>query len=151
MPSQPLAAGATFSTLSNNINGVTQLSFQVTSLNVNIGPQNTGFSLLVEFIGTSGWSDPFGTYTNTAITNDYIACKCIAGASPLTVSVSSPLVDASCIRRLPTGSFNNYAILVNFNAQKTQDLICFFPQFRITSSMSFSAEFKLIYGDSYPP
>jgi hypothetical protein len=33
----------------------------------------------------------------------------------------------------------------------TQDLICFFPEFTVTSGMIFNVEFKLVYGDTYPP
>jgi len=37
------------------------------------------------------------------------------------------LVDVSCKKRLPAGSFNNYAILISANALKNEDIICFFP------------------------
>lgn len=105
-------------------------------------------------MSTSGWTagnEPFATYTNTAVSNDFIACKCIAGTSPLTVSASSAIVDTVCVRRIPSGSFTNYAILIQANAAKTQDLICYFPEFKIATSMSFNVEFKLVYGDAYPP
>jgi len=102
LASQALAASATISTISTNRAGVTELSFLLTSLNTNVGPINSGYWVLAEFIGsTSGWTttaEPF-QYTNTAVPNDNIACKCVAGASPISVSASSPFVDSNCIRR----------------------------------------------------
>ncbi len=118
-----------------------------------LGPLNNNYYLLAEFLGSSGWTttnDPFASYTNTNIESDYLACKCIAGASPLTVSASSPIVDTVCKRRLPSGSFTNYAILIGANAAINQDLICFFPEFTIATGMSFNVEFKLVFEDTYP-
>lgn len=157
MPALPLASSATFSALSNNVGGTTELSFTLSSSNIAFGPQTNGYLLLVEFLISTGsaWSgsnDPFASYTNTAILSDSIACKCIAGASPLSVSAASPIVDATCTRRLPNGTYSNYAILISsVNVQQTQDLICFFPEFKIPSSTTFTAEFKLVYGDVNPP
>lgn len=157
MPALPLATSTTFTTLSNNVGGATELSFTLRNSNIAFGPQTTGYLLLVEFLISAGsaWSgsnDPFATYTNTAILSDSVACKCISGATPLSVSAASSIVDATCIRRLPNGTFSNYAILISsVNVQQNQDLICFFPEFSIPSSTTFTAEFKLIYGDVYPP
>lgn len=140
--------------MTTNRGGITELSFTLSGLKSALGPSNTGYWVLAEFIGSTGWtggSDPFASYTNTAISNDYIACKCVSGSSPLSTSTSSPFVDSTCIRRQPQGTFTNYAILVNANAQLAQDLICFFPEFAISSGMSFSVEFKLVYNDNYPP
>lgn len=155
MPALPLASSATLSTLSNNVNGVTELSITITSASISFGPQNNGYWLLAEFLGSSGWTasnDPFASYTNTALLADNIACKCISGASPLTVSLASAIVDATCVRRLPNSTFfTNYAILINANVQQNQDLRCFFPEFRVAASSSVQVEFKLIDGDVYPP
>jgi len=99
LASQSLASSATISTLSTNRAGVTELSLQLSSLTTAIGPQNTGYWLVAEFIGSTGWtttSDPFASYTNTDLTNHYLACKCIAGSSPLSVSASSPFIDSIC-------------------------------------------------------
>lgn len=110
---------------------------------------------MAEFIGSSSWtgsSDPFASYTNTAMQTDDIDCKCIAGANPLSISASSPIVDTVCKRRLPSGSFSNFAIVIGASALSTQDLICFFPEFKIATGMSFSVEMKLIFDDNtYPP
>jgi hypothetical protein len=156
MPALALASSATLATLSNNVGtgGTTELSFTLSNANIAFGPQTNGYSLLAEFLATSGWTgsnDPFASYTNTLILADSIACKCIAGATPLTVSAASSIVDTSCTRRLPNSTFNNYAILISANVQLTQDLICFFPEFKLPSSTSFNVEFKLVYGDAYPP
>jgi hypothetical protein len=43
---QTLASSATLSTLSTNVAGTTELSFQITSSNIDFGPQNTGYVLL---------------------------------------------------------------------------------------------------------
>jgi hypothetical protein len=52
---------------------------------------------------------------------------------------------------LPNGvAFSNYAILIDTPAIKNNDLICYFPEFYISTGMSFSVQFKTIYGDSYP-
>lgn len=100
----------------------------------------------------SGSSDPFSSYTNTGILSDSLACKCIVGANPLSVSAASPIVDATCTRRLPNSTYSNYAILISsVNVQQTQDVICFFPEFKIPTSTTFTAEFKLVYGDVHPP
>jgi hypothetical protein len=126
--------------LSTNRGAVTELSFTLTSVQTKFGPQNNNYYLLAEFIGTSGWtgtSDPFSSYTNTNIQTDFITCKCLAGSSPLTTSVSSPYVDSICKRRLPGGSFTNYAILIDISAARTQDVTCFFPEFTIATSMTF--------------
>jgi hypothetical protein len=61
----------------------------------------------------------------------------VTGTSPLTTSVTSPYVDTTCRRRLPSGSFNNYAILIGVDADQNQDLICFFPEFTISTNMNF--------------
>lgn len=109
--------------------------------------------MLAEFLGTSGWTgtgNPFASYTNPNIQSDELACKCISGSSPLTVSASSSIIDTVCKRRVPTGSFTNFAIVVQASASANQDLICFFPEFTISSGMSFNVEFKLVYEDNYP-
>lgn len=129
-PAQSLAASATISTLTNNVGGVTEFSFQISNAAIDYGPQNTGYTLLAEFLTTSGWTgsnDPFASYTNTALLNDNLTCMCVIGATPLTVSAASPFVTTSCTRRMPNGTINNYAILIQANVLKTQDLICFFP------------------------
>ena len=151
---QTLAASATISTVSNSRGGPTELQFSLSSLTTDLGPQNNNYLLLAEFLGSSGWTgsnDPFASYTNTALQSDYVDCKCIAGTSPLTISASSPIVDTVCKRRLPSGSFTNYAILIEASASANQDLICYIPEFTIASGMSFNVEFKLIFGDTYPP
>ena len=75
LPAQDLGTSATISTISNNRGGVTELSFEVTSLALDIGSGTggTGFFLLLEFFSSSGWtggSDPFATYTNTALDDE---------------------------------------------------------------------------------
>ena len=150
---QALASSASITTLSNNRGAITQFSFTLTSLQTKLGPLNNNYYLLAEFISTSGWTgsnQPFATYTNTNVQTDFVACKCIAGSSPLTTSASSPYVDTICKRRLPTASFGNYAILIGVSAAKNQDLMCFFPEFMITTSTVFRVQFKLIHGDTYP-
>jgi hypothetical protein len=154
MPALALASSATLSTLSTNVGGTTEFSFKLTSSNINFGPQTNGYWLLAEFMTTSGWTgnnEPFATYANPSILDDSLACKCISGASPLSVSAASAIVDTTCTRRVPNGTFTNYAILINTNVQLTQDLICYFPEFKVPSSTSFSVEFKLVYGDAFPP
>lgn len=149
---QALADSATLSTLTNSRGAATELSFSLSNLKTDLGPLNNNYYLLAEFIGSAGWTsgnDPF-TYTNQGINNDYLACKCIAGTSPLTISTSSPIIDTTCKRRLPSGTFTNYAILIGASASATQDLICFLPEFTISAGMSFSVQFKLIYEDNYP-
>jgi hypothetical protein len=149
---QDLASSASISTLTNNRGASTEMSFTLTSLKTSLGPLNNNYYLLAEFIGSAGWtsgSDPFA-YTNPGIQNDFIACKCIAGTSPLTVSISSPVADTTCKRRLPSGSFTNYAILIGASASTNQDLTCFLPEFGIAADMSFRVEFKLVYEDNYP-
>jgi hypothetical protein len=73
----------------------------------------------------------------------------------LSSSTTSPYVDAKCYRRLPntvvgSGTFPNYAITIDHAASKNNDIKCYFPEFFLTSGMSFSVKFKRIYGDSYP-
>ncbi len=131
---------------------------EVKSLNVNIGSANNNYLLLAEFIGTSAWtsaSDPFRSYTNTAKNKELIECKCISGVGPLSSSTTSPYVDAKCYRRLPgitvgSGTFNNFAIVIDHPARKTHDIKCYFPEFYVSTGMSLNVKFKRIYGDSYP-
>lgn len=70
----------------------------------------------------------------------------------ISITTTSPYVDATCRRRLPVSTgFNAYAILIDFNANAAEDVKCYFPEFTITSGMSFNVELKLVYGNSYPP
>ena len=47
LPTQSLASAATFSTISNNRGGVTELSLEIEDLTMNIGSGNNNFYLLV--------------------------------------------------------------------------------------------------------
>jgi hypothetical protein len=131
---------------------------EVKGLTTDLGSSNTNYILLAEFIGATGWtgsSDPFRSYTNTLKTKERIECKCLSGPGPLSSSTTSPYVDAKCYRRLPntvvgSGTFPNYAITIDHAASKNNDIKCYFPEFFLTSGMSFSVKFKRIYGDSYP-
>ena len=90
-------------------------------------------------MSSSGWTggnDPFATYTNTALDDELIECKCLSGIGPLSISTTSPYIDAKCRRRLPAGSFTAFAILIDHNANANEDIRCFFPEFKIASSMS---------------
>ena len=70
----------------------------------------------------------------------------------ISISTTSPYTNAVCTRRLPvSGGFNAYAILVDFDANAGQDVKCYFPEFKIYSNLVVQAEFKLVYGDSFPP
>lgn len=127
---QPLADSATISTLTTTRGAPTEFSFTLRSLKTRLGPQNNNYYLLAEFIGTSSWTgagNPFASYTNPGIDSDELACKCISGSNPLTVSASSSIIDTVCKRRVPTGTFTNFAIIVQASATANQDLICFFP------------------------
>lgn len=101
---------------------------------MDVGSVNTNYLLLAEFIGTSTWTganDPFKSYTNTLKSKERIECKCLSGIGPLSSSTTSPFVDAKCWRRLPgsigIGTFNNYAILIDHPALKSNDIKCYFP------------------------
>lgn len=158
LPTQSLASTAIVTTLTDTREAVTELIMEVKSLALSIGSANTNYMLLAEFIGTSGWTgsnDPFKSYTNTAKNKERIECKCLSGTGPLSSSTTSPYVDAKCWRRLPgitagSGTFNNYAILIDHGAAKNNDIKCYFPEFYVTSDMSLNVKFKAIYGDSYP-
>ena len=73
IPTQNLADTVTLSTISNNRGGVTELSFEINNLKRATGSGNNNFFILAEFINSNGWtggSDPFATYTNTAIDDE---------------------------------------------------------------------------------
>ncbi len=103
---------------------------EVKGLNMDIGSANTNYLLLLEFLTTSGWTsanDPFKSYTNTVNNDEPIDCKCLSGVGPLSSSTTSPLVNAKCRRRLPTATFNNFAILIDSQASLNNDIRCYFP------------------------
>lgn len=58
----------------------------------------------------------------------------------LSVTTTTSYVDATCIRRLPvSGGFNAYAILIDVNANPSESVRCYFPEFKIFSGMTVSA------------
>ena len=155
LPNQALGSSASVSTITENRGGVTELALEVTELAKDIGVDNQNFLLLAEFQSSGSWtgsSDPFSEYTNTALQDDEIECKCISAIGPLSISTTSPYSNKPCRRRLPTGTapFNLFSILISHNANEGEDIKCFFPEFKISSGMTLQVKFKLIYGDSYP-
>lgn len=155
LPTQSLSSTFAISTISNNRDGVTEFMMDIGTLAVGVGSSTTNYLLLAEIIGGTSWTstnDPFSSYVNTAITEEYIECKCLSAIGTISITTTSPYVDASCQRRLPvSGGFNAYAILIDFNANAGESVRCYFPEFKIFSGMVFSVELKTVYGNSYPP
>jgi hypothetical protein len=56
-------------------------------------------------------------------------------ASPPNLN-SGSYVYPTCIKRNPTGNFQNYAITVDIPVSKSQNVICFFPAFNNLPSTS---------------
>lgn len=85
-----------------------------------MGSSLTGYLLLAEFTGSTSWTaanDPFASYVNTVLIEHKIECKCLSAIGSISITTTSPYVDAVCRRRLPVSTgFNAYAILIDFNA-----------------------------------
>lgn len=121
---------------------------------VGSAPNGKNYLLLIEFISSSGWTgtnDPFDSYINNALNDELVACKCTSGIGPLSIATTTPFTDATCRRRKPITAFNAYAILIDFYANKGDDVRCYFPEFKIQSGVNVQAEVKVVYKDSYPP
>lgn len=148
-----LATSATIATTANNRGGTVELSFYLSNLVTNIGTSSNKI-LLVDFVGSSGWSaganDPFSSYSTTDPVF-LIECQCYSGVGPLTLSSTTPFSSVRCYRRLPQSPQNSFAISVEVTVPATQDVTCYFPEFKIaTTGTTIQAEFKVIYGLSFP-
>ena len=150
--SPSLATTATIASTANNRGGYAELSFYLGNLITTIG-SSTNKILLVDFVSSSGWTsganDPFNSYSTSAAVF-LIECQCYSGIGPLTLSSTTPFASAKCYRRLPQSPQNSFAISVEIDVVATQDVTCYFPEFKITSGRSVRAEFKVIYGQSFP-
>ena len=52
----------------------------------------------------------------------------MSAVTTISITTTSPYVDATCIRRLPvSGGTNAYAILIDFSANSGSSARCYFP------------------------
>lgn len=146
-----LASTATISTTATNRNSPVEFSFYLGNLATSIGTSNTNKILLLDFVGSSAWADPF-TYTDPTNNVAQVECLCFSGVGPLTLSSTTPFTSQKCYRRLGgiTGAPNTFSITVDVEVLASQDVTCYFPEWMVTTGMYLQPEFKVIYGSSFP-
>lgn len=79
-----------------------------------------------------------------------IECQCFSGVGPLALSSTTPFAAATCYRRLPPTTSDTYSITVDVNVPASQDVTCYFPEWKIIAGHTIQPEFKTIYGLSFP-
>ena len=102
--------------------------------------------LVVSFTGDNGFTNnnpfPYTTYTESAA---YIECLCVVSNSAISISAGTSYTAANCTRYIISG-FPPF-LTVRINANAGQNLMCFFPGFKLPNSASSWTLYSNFYKD----
>lgn len=136
-----LAQSISTDLISSQIGKETEYYFSITNLYCSLTASMTSTTwqtsgqLLVSFTGDNGFANgnpfPYTPHTEPAA---YIECLCVVSSSTISINSGTSYTAANCTRYVMSG----YApfLTVRINANVGQNLMCFFPGFKLPSSSS---------------